>query len=124
MTNEYFKNQLSIFDIIETEEAPQFPESDFAEIVDYLNYKLGLNFQREKWATEYEREAYSCKVNKRLRFTIARGRFDPDINGGAEYISCGWQTSTAGGGSPIEDTQAAENYFASTIRAYDNGLIE
>lgn len=105
-------------------EAPQFPEADFAEIVDYLNYKLGIDFQREEWATEYEREAYSCKVNKQLRFTIARGRFDPDINGGAEYISCGWQTSQAGGGSPIEDTQAAENYFASTIRAYENGLID
>lgn len=111
-------NQLSIFDLIETEEAPQFPEADFAEIVDYLNYKLLINFEREKWATEYEREAYSCKVNKQLRFTIARGRFDPDIDGGAEYISCGWQTSEAGGGSPLDTVDEAIAYFRDKLEKY------
>lgn len=114
-------NQLSIFDIIETEEAPKFPESDFAEIVAYINNKLGLNFQRrdglEKTSSDDPEPSnyYEAKAKKGLRLSLSKGKFSPDVYGGAYYIGVGYSTPTAGRSAPVDTIEQAIAFFESSI---------
>lgn len=152
MTNEYFKNQLSIFDLIPDNEdkcdsclfcedcykfnvirfdscinysnyipkveAPQFPESDFAEIVNYINNKLGLNFIRSDWQPEGDKAYYHCKVNKNLKLNLSKSRFAEGVNDEREYIGVGWDIKTGGGGSPVDTVGEALDYFEDVLSKY------
>lgn len=110
--------QLSIFDLIEPEEAPQFPEADFSEIVDYLNYKLGINFQLEDWSPGGVKAYYKCKASKKLRLSLSRSRFAEGVNDEREYIGVGWDISTGGGGSPVDTVGEALDYFEDVLSKY------
>lgn len=103
--------QLSIFDIIETEEAPKFPESDFAEIVAYINNKLGLNFQMRDG---FKNPSYEAKY-KKARLFLSKGKFSPGVNGGAYYIGVSFETPTAGRSSPVDTIEQAIDFFKSNI---------
>lgn len=117
-------NQLSIFDIIETEEAPKFPESDFSEIVDYINRELGLNFQRwdglEKTSSDDPEPSnyYEAKAKKGLRLSLSKGKFFPDVYGGAYYIGVGYDINHGGGGSPLDTVEEAIEYFRDKLDKY------
>lgn len=110
--------QLSIFDILEPETVPQFPESDFAEIVDYINNKLGLNFIRSDWQPEGDKAYYHCKVNKNLKLELSKSRFAEGVNDEREYIGVGWDIKTGGGGSPVDTVGEALDYFEDVLSKY------
>ena len=121
MTNEYFKNQLSIFDLIpdnKEEEAPQFPESNFAEIVNYINNKLGLNFIRSDWQPEGDKAYYHCKVNKNLKLDLSKSRFAEGVHNEAEFIGVGYDISNGGGSSPVDTVGEALDYFEDVLNKY------
>lgn len=165
MKNEYFMNQLSIFDLIPEEEskeadicescrynekgccsydeplgrycvegsayelkvpekAPQFPEADFAEIVNYINRDLGLNFQRrdglEKTSSDDPEPSnyYEAKAKKGLRLSLSKGKFFPDVYGGAYYIGVGYDISNGGGGSAVDTVEEAIEYLRDKLDKY------
>lgn len=100
------------------ETAPQFPESDFAEIVNYINNKLGLNFIRSDWQPEGDKAYYHCKVNKKLKLDLSKSRFAEGVNEEREYIGVGWDTTTGGGGSPVDTVGEALDYFEDVLSKY------
>lgn len=93
------------------ETAPQFPESDFAEIVDYINNKLGLNFQMRDG---FKNPSYEAKY-KKARLFLSKGKFSPGVNGGAYYIGVSFETPTAGRSSPVDTIEQAIDFFNSNI---------
>lgn len=119
-------NQLSIFDILEPETAPQFPESDFAEIVDYINNKLGLNFKKkdgilEKTSSDDPEPSnyYEAKVKKGLRLTLSKGKFFPEVYNGAYFIGVGYDIDNRSGGSaPVDTIGEALDYFEDVLSKY------
>lgn len=119
-------NQLSIFDILEPETAPQFPESDFAEIVDYINNKLGLNFKKEDGILEKTSSDdpepsnyYEAKVKKGLRLTLSKGKFFPEVYNGAYFIGVGYDIDNrAGGSAPVDTIGEALDYFEDVLSKY------
>lgn len=100
------------------ETAPQFPESDFAEIVDYINKKLGINFHPEEWKPGGVKAYYKCKVSKNLRLSLSRSRFSEGVHNGAEFIGVGWDIKTGGGGSPVDTVGEALDYFEDVLSKY------
>mgnify|MGYP007115408276 CR=1 FL=1 len=107
------------------ETAPQFPESDFAEIVDYINKKLGLNFQRrpgilEKTSSDDPEPSnyYEAKVNKKLRLELSKGKFFPDVYNGAYFIGVGYDINNGGGSSPVDTIGEALDYFEDVLSKY------
>lgn len=99
-------------------EAPQFPESDFAEIVDYINNKLGINFIRSDWQPEGDKAYYHCKVNKKLELDLSKSRFAEGVNDEREFIGVGWDISTGGGASPVDTVGEALDYFEDVLSKY------
>ena len=117
--------QVSIFDLIdEPKAAPVFPGSDFSEVVEYINNRLGLNFQKkdglEKISSDDPEPSnyYEAKVRKGLRLELSKGKFSPDIYGGAYYIGVGYDISNGGGGSPLDTVEEAIAYFEDKINKY------
>lgn len=105
--------------------APQFPESDFAEIVDYINKKLGLNFQRrdgilEKSSSDDPEPSnyYEAKVKMGLWFSLSKGKFFPEVYNGAYFIGVGYDTSKGGGSSPVDTVGEALDYFEDVLSKY------
>lgn len=108
----------SAYELKVPEKAPQFPESDFAEIVDYINKKLGLNFIRSDWQPEGDKAYYHCKVNKNLKLNLSKSRFAEGVNDEREYIGVGWDIKTGGGGSPVDTVGEALDYFEDVLSKY------
>ncbi len=101
-----------------SKEAPQFPESDFAEIVGYINNRLGLNFIRSDWQPEGDKAYYHCKVNKKLKLDLSKSRFAEGVNDEREYIGVGYDISNGGGGSPLDTVDEAIAYFRDKLEKY------
>ena len=96
--------------------APVFPDSDFSEIVEYINEELGIEFKKadglEKVSEDDpEPDNYYEYKKKGLRLELGKGKFFPEIYGGAYYISVGWDKTNEGGSSPVDTIEEAINYF-------------
>ena len=104
--------------------APVFPDSDFSEIVEYINEELGIEFKRkvdilEKTSKDDpEPDNYYEYKKKGLKLELGKGKFYPEICGGAYYISVGWDISNGGGGSPVDTIEEAINYFRLVLSKY------
>lgn len=109
-----------------SKEAPQFPESDFAEIVGYINNKLGLNFKKkdgilEKTSSDDPEPSnyYETKVKKGLRLTLSKGKFFPEVNNGAYFIGVGYDIyNRTGGSGPVDTVGEALDYFEDVLNKY------
>lgn len=104
--------------------APIFPESDFSEIVEYINEELGIKFIKKSGELEKltdddpEPDNYYEYKKKGLRLELGKGKFFPEIYGGAYYISVGWDISTGGGCSPVDTIEEAIRYFQLVLSKY------
>lgn len=95
-------------------EAPQFPESKFAEIVEYINKRLDVNFQKVDKIPDGDKEYYEYKPNKHIKLELSKSRFFPEINEGREYIGVGFQTTKdgfSGASAPLDSVEEAIQWF-------------
>lgn len=106
-------NQLSIFDLIdEPEAAPVFPGSDFSEVVEYINKRLDVNFQKVDESPD--EEYYEYKPNKHVKLELSKSRFDPEIYEGREFIGVGFETTKdgySGASAPLDSVEEAIEWF-------------
>ena len=105
------------------EEVPQFPESDFAEIVDYIEKVLDIKFNKvegPEQTSEDDPEKFNYYEYKKrgFRLYLGKGKFFPNVFGGAYYISVGYDISTGGGGSPLDTIDEAIAYFKDKLEKY------
>lgn len=100
--------QLSIFDFEENdsfEEVPTLATHHFADIVQYIEDKTGLNLER------IEKDYFTVHPNRFLTISVIKERFVPEIYGGREYIAVDYdyKKTNEGGGSPLDTAEEAVN---------------
>ena len=98
--------------------APVFPGCDFSEVVEYINKRLDVNFQKVDESPDGDKKYYEYKVRKGFRLKLSKGKFNPDINNGAYYIGVGYQMKSEGGSSPLDSVEEAIEYFEDEINKH------
>lgn len=108
-------NQITIFDLIdEPKAAPVFPGCNFSEVVEYINKRINVNFQKVDESPEGDEEYYEYKPNKHVKLELSKSRFFPDIYEGREYIGVGFQTTKdgfSGASAPLDSVEEAIQWF-------------
>lgn len=103
--------QLSIFDFLK----PETTETDIEllpveEIARIIGEQLGLAFHKDKFGY------YSAKANG-TTYEISKATYlTHDERYGKAFISCGWERSHSGGGSPIDSVEEAVEWFKKKMK--------
>ena len=110
--------QLTFFDLIPEEDnkeaAPVFPGCDFSEVVEYINKRLDVNFQKVDESPDGDKEYYEYKPNKHVKLELSKSRFFPEIHEGREYIGVGFETTKdgfSGASAPLDSVEEAIQWF-------------
>lgn len=94
--------------------APVFPGSDFSEVVEHINKRLNVNFQKVDESPEGDNEYYEYKPNKHVKLELSKSRFDPEICEGREFIGVGFETTKdgfSGASAPLDSVEEAIQWF-------------
>lgn len=103
-------------------EKPTVEESDFSEIVEYIEERTGLHFVEDDFSGGAYND-YKCKVNKHLTFILGLGRFYPEVNDGALFIDAGFvfqskQIPYTGFSGPFDDVDKVVELFNKKKKEY------
>ena len=107
------EGQMSIFEFLpQMADFTTMPES---EVMDIIGQRIGVRLVYDaKW------EEYSAKIGK-LSITAKISTYkcthpgSETIIAGRKFISCGWGTTTEGGGGPRDSIDEAGEYFDRAI---------
>ena len=93
--------------------APVFPGCDFSEVVEYINKRLNVNFQKLKGCSDGS-DYYEYKPSQKVRLTLSKGKFFPEICEGREYIGVGFNSTKdgySGASAPLDSVEEAIQWF-------------
>ena len=102
--------------------APVFPGCDFSEVVEYIEERTGVHFVEDDYMGK-RNNSYICKASKHLTLMLGLGRFYPEVNNGALFISAGFvfqskQIPYTGSSGPFEDVDKVVEFFNKTKEKY------
>ena len=111
------EGQMSIFEFLpQTADFTTMPES---EVMDIIGLRIGVRLVYDaKW------EEYSAKIGK-LSITARISTYkcthpgsETMIAGHNKFISCGWGTTTEGGGGPRDSIDEAVEYLQAALNKW------
>lgn len=119
MENITFENQMTIFDYLEEEPAPDFKTMTDEAIAEYIGQKLGVRFQWSQIFEEYTAKvpgSYRGKrVNMMLSVHTSTYNLKDDAKNGQHFISCDISYNGGGAGSPCDSLEEAVRFFRKQI---------
>ena len=111
-------NQMTIFDILETDEPIDWRDMSLKQIASYISERTGLNFIPDTRFHGDFHEYIAYKTN-RLFFTIGLSKYNTlDDRNGQPFISVGYEDKKdrSGGGGPCDTLEEAIKYFGRLLR--------
>jgi hypothetical protein len=112
------EGQLSLFDMMPTENGDTLESKTIAQIAADISMLVGVNFNPKTWNDGDVQ--YVAKLNKANILTLTEDHYNTeDEHNGKRFLGCGYDfEDKSGGGAPCDTIDEAVAYFRKRIEEY------